>query len=112
MNTRWPRQTDKADRIEWADIGLCEIYCVTDSKTYSDIIYRTKVKRKTKDLARLMGACVPTYLAEDEKVEQCYDDVERAMADTNKRHQIITKNFDATLGDKREEQIFKTLGSV
>ena len=45
-----------------------------------------------------MIACAPRSSAEDEKVEQCYDDNEKAMADSDSKYQIVTGDSNANIG--------------
>ena len=40
----------------------------------------------------------------DEKVEQFYDDIERAMADSDSKYKIITGNFNAKIGTKTKKK--------
>ena len=53
----------------------------------------------------------PTSSAEDEKVEQFYDDIERAMADSDSKYKIITGDFNAKIGNKTKEEDFKSMGA-
>ena len=52
----------------------------------------------------------PTSSAEDEKVEQFYDDIERAMADRDSKCKIITGDFNAKIGTETKEEDFKSMG--
>ena len=45
----------------------------------------------------VINAYAPTSSAEDEKVEQFYDDVERAMVDGDSKYKIITGDFNAKI---------------
>ena len=46
----------------------------------------------------MIYAYAPTFSAEDEKVEQFYDDIERTMADSDSKYKIITGDFNAKIG--------------
>ena len=46
----------------------------------------------------MKNASAPTSSAEDEKVEQLYGDIERAMADSDSNYKIITGDFYAQIG--------------
>ena len=48
--------------------------------------------------------------AEDEKMAQFYDDIERAMADSDTKYKIITGDFNARIGTKAKEEYFKSMG--
>ena len=41
----------------------------------------------------MINVYAPTSSAEDEQVEQFYDDIERAMADSDSRYKLITGDF-------------------
>ena len=45
-----------------------------------------KVNLQGKDSVAVINAYAPTSSAEDEKVEQFYDDIERAMADSDSKY--------------------------
>ena len=59
---------------------------VTDFKTYSNRVIKMKVNLQGKDSVTVINAYAPTSSAEDEKVEQFYDDIERAMADSDSKY--------------------------
>ena len=59
----------------------------------------------------MIDAYAPTYSAEDEQVEHFYDDIERAMADSDSRYKIITRNFNAKNGANTKEEDFKSMGA-
>ena len=42
-------------------------------------------------------------------MEQFYDDIERAMADSNSKYKIITEDFNAKIGTKTKEEDFKSI---
>ena len=46
-----------------------------------------------KDSVTAINAYAPTSSAEDEKVEQFYDDTERAMADSDSKYKITYRRF-------------------
>ena len=49
--------------------------CVTDFKTYSNRLIKMEINLQGKDSVTLINAYAPTSSAEDEKVEQLYDDI-------------------------------------
>ena len=53
--------------------------CVTDFKTYSNRGIKRKVNLQGKGSVTVINAYVPISCAEDEKVGQFYDHIERAM---------------------------------
>ena len=57
--------------------------CVNDFKTYSKKVFKMEVNPQGKDSVTVTNAYAPTSSAEDEKVEQFYDDIERVMADSD-----------------------------
>ena len=62
--------------------------CVTDFSTYSNRIIKMEVILQGKDSITVINAYAPTSSAEDEKVEQFCDDIERAMADSDFKYKI------------------------
>ena len=58
----------------------------------------------------MINAYAPTSTAEDEKVEQFYDDNVRAIADSDSKYKIITGDFNAKIGTKAKED-FKSMGA-
>ena len=69
--------------------------CVTDFKTCSNRVIKMEVNLQGKDSVTMINAYAPTSSAEDEKVEQCHDDIERGMADSDSKYKIITGDFNA-----------------
>ena len=69
-----------------------------------------EVNIQGKDSVTVINAYTPTFSAEDEKVEQFYNDIERAMAYSDSKYKIITGNFNAKIGTKRKED-FKSMGA-
>ena len=61
-----------------------------------------------KESVTVINAYAPTSSAEDEKVGQFYDDMERAIADGNSRYKIITEDFKT--GTRTKEEDFKSMG--
>ena len=59
----------------------------------------------------MINAYAPTSSAEDEKVEQFYDDIERAMADSDSKYKIITGDFNSKIKTKKKEEVFKSMGA-
>ena len=70
-----------------------------------------EINLQGKDSVTVINAYVPTSSAEDEKVEQFYDDTERAMADSDSKHKIITGDFNAKIGTKTKEEDCKSTGA-
>ena len=64
---------------------------------------KVEVNLQGKDSVTAINAYAPTSSAEDEKVEQFYDDTERAMADSDSKYKITTGDFDAKIGSKTKE---------
>ena len=58
-----------------------------------------------------LNAYAPTSSAEDEKVEQFYDDIEKAMADSDSKYKIFTEDFTTKIGTKTKEEDFKSMGA-
>ena len=85
--------------------------CVTDFKTYSNRVIKMEISLQGKDSVTVINAYAPTSSAEDEKVEQFYGDIERAMADNNSKYKIITGGFNAKIGTKTKEEDFKSMGA-
>ena len=56
----------------------------------------------------MINAYAPTSSAEDEKGEQFYDHIERAIADSDSRYQIILGDFNAKIGTEAKED-FKNM---
>ena len=63
-----------------------------------------EINLQGKDSVTVINAYAPTSSAEDEKVEQFYDDIERAMADSDSKYKMITGNFNAKIGTKTNEK--------
>ena len=85
--------------------------CVTDLKTYSNRVIKMKVNLQGKDSVTVLNAYAPASNAEGEKVEQFYDNIERAMADSDSKYKIITEDFNAKIGTKIKEEDFKSMGA-
>ena len=64
-----------------------------------------------KDSVTVINAYTPTPSAEDEKVDHFYDNIERAMADSDSKYKIITGDFNAKIGTKTHEEDFKSMGA-
>ena len=69
-----------------------------------------EINLQEKDSVTVMDAYEPTYSAEDEQVEHFYDEIERAMADSDSRYKIRIGNVNAKIGAKTEED-FKSMGA-
>ena len=63
--------------------------CVTDFKTYSNRVIKMKVHLQGNDSVTVINAYAPTSCVEDEKVEHLYDDIKRAIADSDSKYKII-----------------------
>ena len=87
--------------------------CVTDFQTYSNRVIKMEINLQGKNSVTVINAYAPTSSAEYEKVEQFYDDIERAMADSasDSKYKIITGGFNAKIGTKTKEQDFKSMGA-
>ena len=72
--------------------------CVADFKTYSNRLIKMEINLQGKDSITVINAYAPTSSAEDEKLEQFYDSIERAMADSDSKYKIITGDFNAKTG--------------
>ena len=59
----------------------------------------------------MIDAYAPTSRAEDEKVEQFHDDIERARAYSDSKYKIITGDFTAKIETKTKEETFKSKGA-
>ena len=70
--------------------------CVTDFKTNSNRVIKMEISLQRKDSVTVINAYARTSSAEDEKVEQFYDDIERAMADSDSKFKI-TGDFNAKI---------------
>ena len=69
------------------------------------------VNLQVKDSVTVINAYAPTSNVEDEKVEQFYDDTERAMDDSNSKCKTITGDFNAKIGTKTKEEDLKSMGA-
>ena len=70
-----------------------------------------EINLQGKHSVTVINAYAPTSSAEDEKMEQIYDDIERAMADSDSKYKIITGDFNAKFGTKTKEEDFKSIGA-
>ena len=57
-----------------------------------------------KDPVTMMNAYAPASSAEEKKVEQFYDHIERAMADSDSKYKIITGDFNAKIGKLKQKK--------
>ena len=80
--------------------------CVADFKTYSNSVIKMKAG---KDSVTVINAYAQTSSAEDEEVEQFYNDIERAMADSDSKYKIITGDFNAKIATKTKEGDFESM---
>ena len=71
---------------------------------------KMEVNLQGKESVSVINAYAPTSSAEDEKVEQVYDDIEIAMVDSDSKCKIITGDFKSKLGTKSKEEDFKSMG--
>ena len=58
---------------------------------------KTEVNLQGKDLVTVTNAYAPTSSAEDEKVRKFYDNIERAVADSDSKYKISTGDFNAQI---------------
>ena len=70
-----------------------------------------EVNLQGKDSVTVINAYTQTSSAEDEKVEQFYGDVERAMADSDSKYKIITGDFNAKKNGTKTKEDFKSMGA-
>ena len=70
-----------------------------------------EINLQGKDSVTVMNAYAATSCAEDDKVKQFFDDIERAMADSDSKYKIITGDFSAIIGTKTKEEDFKSMGA-
>ena len=68
-----------------------------------------KVNLHRKDSVTVINVYAPTSSAEDEKVEQFYDDVERAIADSDSKYKTIVGDFNTKLETKTKEKDFRSI---
>ena len=80
-------------------------------KTYSKRVIEREVNLQGKDSVTVINVYTPTSSAEDEKVEQFYDDVERAMADSDSKYKIIPRRFQWKIGTKTKVKYLKSMGA-
>ena len=59
----------------------------------------------------MINAYAPTSSAEDEKVEQFYD-IERAIADSDSKYNIIARDFNAKKGNLNKKMRLQKHGSI
>ena len=69
------------------------------------------VNLQGKDSDAVINAYAPTSNPEDKKVEQFYDNIERAMADSDSKYKIITGDFSAKVDSKTKQDDFKSMGA-
>ena len=85
--------------------------CVTDFKIYSNRVIKMEINLQGKDSVTVINAYAQTSSVEDEKVEQFYDDIERAMANNDSKYRIITGDFNAKIRTKTNGEDFKSMGT-
>ena len=83
---------------------------VIDFKTYSNGMIKMETNLQGNDSVTVINAYAPPSSAEDEKVEQVFDDIERAMADSNSKNEI-TGDVNAKIETKTKEN-FKSLEAM
>ena len=66
-----------------------------------------EVNIQGKDSVTVINAYAPTSSAEDENVEQYYDDTERAMTDSDSKYMIITGDLNAKFEQKQKKKTSK-----
>ena len=67
-----------------------------------------EINLQGKDSVIVINAFAPTSGAEDETMEQFYDDIERAMVESDSKYKIITGDSHAKIGTKTKED-FKSM---
>ena len=70
-----------------------------------------EINLQGKDSVTVINAYAPTSSVEGDKVEQCYDGIDRAMADSDSRYKIITGDFNAKIGTKTKEKDVNSMGA-
>ena len=60
---------------------------------------------------RVTNAYAPTSSAENEKVEQFYDDIARTMADSDTKYIFIIRDSNAEIGTKTKEEYLERMGA-
>ena len=85
--------------------------CVNDFTTYSNRVIKMEVNIEDKDSVTAINVYAPTSTAEDEKVEQFQDDIERVMADGDSEYKINAGDFNAKIKTKTKEEDFKSMGA-
>ena len=80
---------------------------ITDFQTCSNRVIKMEINLHGKDSVTEINAYVPTSSPEDEKMQQLYNDNERAMADSDSRYKIITRDFNAKLELKQKKKTSK-----
>ena len=71
-------------------------------------VIKMEINLQGTDLVALINAYAPTSSAEDEKVEQLYGGIERAMRDSDSKYKINTGDFNANIGTKTKEAVHST----
>ena len=84
--------------------------CVTQFKTYSKRVTEMGINLQGKDSVSVINAYAPISSAEDENMEQFYDDIERAMADSDSNYQSLQEISMQKMELKQEED-FKSMGA-
>ena len=83
---------------------------VTEIKTYSNRVIKTEIYLQGIESVIVVNANSPTSSAEDERVKQLYDDIERAMADSDSKNKITAGDFNAKVGTKIKKKTSKAYG--
>ena len=65
------------------------------------------VNLQVNDSVTVINAYAQTSGPEDKSVDQYYDDIERAMADSDSKYKIITGDFNAKIGLKQKKKTSK-----
>ena len=71
-----------------------------------------EVNLQGKDSVTVINAYAPTPIADNEKVEQFYDDIERAMANSDSKYKIIIGDFNATNWNQNKRRRLQKHGSI
>ena len=67
-----------------------------------------EINLQGKESVTVINAYAPTSSAEDEKVEQFYNDIKRTMAVSDSRYKITTGDFNAKLELIQKKKTSKT----
>ena len=81
--------------------------CVTDLKTYLNRMLKMEANLHDNDSVSVINAYTQTSSVEDAQAEQYYDDIERAMADSDSKYKVTAGDFNEKLELQQKE--FKSM---